>query len=251
MYLPMQMGCAGKRSIRESWLRDDAGDNISAKNPHFCELTGMYWAWKNLDAEYVGLAHYRRYLTGKLTADKRERIATKRQLEKALQHVDVVMPWKRHYFIETNFTQYIHAHHEIDLAKTREIISEQCPEYLPAWNRVMKRTSGHRWNLFVMKKTYLDAYCKWLFSILFELERRLDISAYNSLDTRVFGLVSERLLDIWLEQNQIRYSEMPIVNLEDQHWPRKVWAFVNRKIFNSTKWQKFRRSISRGKPNGK
>ena len=33
------------------------GDHISSKNPNYCELTGLYWAWKNLDCEYIGLCH--------------------------------------------------------------------------------------------------------------------------------------------------------------------------------------------------
>ena len=59
MYLPVHVGAAGKAGI--GYQRDDTGKNISDKNPNFCELTGLYWAWKNLKADYVGLAHYRRH----------------------------------------------------------------------------------------------------------------------------------------------------------------------------------------------
>lgn len=43
--------------------RDNEGDNISGKNPDYCELTAQYWAWKNIDCDYYGFFHYRRYLT--------------------------------------------------------------------------------------------------------------------------------------------------------------------------------------------
>ena len=59
VYLPLQVGSA----LHPHFLpvTDDSGDNISAKNPGYCEMTGLYWAWKNLKADYVGLCHYRRY----------------------------------------------------------------------------------------------------------------------------------------------------------------------------------------------
>nr|MCR5216646.1 DUF4422 domain-containing protein [Lachnospiraceae bacterium] len=66
MYQPLQVGAAGKETI-PGCIRDDEGENISAKNPNYCELTGLYWAFKNLskDVEYVGLCHYRRHFKGK------------------------------------------------------------------------------------------------------------------------------------------------------------------------------------------
>ncbi|MBQ3973839.1 MAG: DUF4422 domain-containing protein, partial [Lachnospiraceae bacterium] len=57
VYLPVQVGAAGKEDL--GYVRDDSGDNISGKNVNYCELTGLYWAWKNLEADYIGLAHYR------------------------------------------------------------------------------------------------------------------------------------------------------------------------------------------------
>jgi hypothetical protein len=81
-----------------------------------------------------------------------------------------------------------------------------------------------------MKKPVLDAYLTWLFDVLFALEQRLDISGYTGINRRVFGLISERLIDIWLERNQISYVELPVVNLEKQHWPTKIYRFLMRKI---------------------
>lgn len=63
VYMPIHVGCEGKESI--GFTGDNTGDNISAKNPHYCELTALYWAWKNLQADYTGLVHYRRYFTNK------------------------------------------------------------------------------------------------------------------------------------------------------------------------------------------
>ena len=213
MYLPLQVGAAGREDL--GYTRDDTGDNISEKNATYCELTGLYWAWKNLTNDYIGLAHYRRLFRGPhMPVDK----------------ADILLPKKRHYWIETNYSQYIHAHHAEDLDETRRIISERCPAYTEAFDRVMKRRSGHRFNMFVMKRELLDGYCTWLFDILFELEKRLDISGYSANDRRVFGFVAERLLDVWLERNGYRTLDIPYVFLEKQNWLTKGAAFVMRKF---------------------
>ena len=61
MYLPVHVGASGKNDL--GYTKDNTGENISELNPSFCELTGLYWAWKNLDADYIGLAHYRRHFS--------------------------------------------------------------------------------------------------------------------------------------------------------------------------------------------
>jgi hypothetical protein len=116
------------------------------------------------------------------------------------------LPAKRNYFIETTYSQYAHAHHAIDLDATRSIISGKYPGFLAAFDKTMKSTKGHRFNMAVMKRPLFDDYCAWLFDILFELERRLDISSYSPYDARVFGFVAERLLDVYIEakKNPIR-----------------------------------------------
>ena len=234
MYLPVQVGAAGKESI--GFQRDDEGENISGKNESFCELTGLYWAWKNLDADYIGLSHYRRHFAnGKRTGNKKKKVITRGELEKELEGADILLPTPRNYRIETNFTQYTHAHHYTDLAATREILSEKAPACIRTWDGSMKRTTGHRFNMFVMKKEKLDEYCTWLFDILFELEKRLDISGYSDYDRRVFGFVSERLLDVWIETNGYAYRNIPYVYMENQNWISKGGKFIQRKLKASGK----------------
>ena len=230
IYLPVHVGAEGK-DIDLGFIKDNTGDNISAKNANFCELTGLYWAWKNLDADYIGLAHYRRHFSnGKLFSDKKARVISGEELEKKLSRCDILLPKPRNYWIETNYSQYAHAHHAIDLDTTREILAEKYPEYIQVWDSSMKQTVGHRFNMFIMKHDKLDAYCTWLFDILFELERRLDISAYSKNDARVFGFVSERLLDIWVETNGLSYEELPYVFMEKQNWFQKGSNFLKRKF---------------------
>ena len=228
LYLPVRVGAAGGESF--GFQRDDEGDNISYKNANYCELTGLYWMWKNTDHDYIGLAHYRRHFTVRRGSNDRRDVLTLEQARGLLSKTDVILPRPRNYWIETNYQQYIHAHHEIDLEKTREIISERCPEYLEAYDKSMKRRTGHRFNMFIMKREILDQYCTWLFDILFELEKRLDISNYSDNDKRVYGFVSERLLDVWLDTNHIVYKNIPYIFLEKENWITKGANFIMRKL---------------------
>ena len=228
-YLPVQAGSAGQQSI-SGFQRDDQGDNISEKNSSFCELTALYWAWKNLDCEWLGLAHYRRYFATGLAGEKHGRIATNVDIAKGLAKSLIVLPKPRNYVIETNWSQYVHAHNEQDLITMRDILCESQPIYVEKYDEVMARTWGHRFNMFCMHRSIADAWCTWLFDVLFELEKRLDLSDYSPNDRRVFGFVAERLLDVWIETNGLDYVEMPVVNLENQHWLRKGAAFLGRKM---------------------
>ena len=77
VYTPIHVGRAISKYKEEmaDMIGDDTGDNISAKNGTYCELTATYWAWKNLkDVEYVGLAHYRRYFETKFTNENVDKI---------------------------------------------------------------------------------------------------------------------------------------------------------------------------------
>lgn len=228
MYLPLQVGSEGKPEI--GFACDCTGENISRKNPTFCELTGLYWAWKNVKADYMGLVHYRRHFSSSgYCRDKRERIISGKQMARALCGVDAVLPRPRNYLIETNYSQYAHAHRAEDLDAARAVIAQLHPTYLPAFDRIMRRTKGHRFNMFVMRYDCFCRYCEWLFSILFELEEKIDVSDYDTYNARVFGFIGERLLDVWLETENIHYRELPIVNLEGQNWLKKGTAFLLRK----------------------
>ena len=189
VYLPIHVGAEGKQPL--GYTPDNTGDNISAKNPHFCELTAIYWAWKNLDADYIEI----------------------------LSQYSVVVADKRKYYIESNYSHYIHAHHREGLDMTQQIIHEMYPEYDAAFKKVMNRTWAHMFNMFVMRKDRYDHYCTWMFRILFELEKRLDITGYDVYESRVYGFVSELLLDVWLESKS---REFPIKNRTSPSWKSRT-----------------------------
>lgn len=229
MYVPLQVGAAQHEHFLS--MRDDGGkDQISERNGTFCELTGLYWMRRNADADAVGLAHYRRHFALRKGKDAWNSVLTQAQAESLLDGYDAVLPKKRHYVIETNWSQYAHAHYEKDLITTREVLSRLYPDYVPAFDATMKRRSGHRFNMMIMRRERFEQYCDWLFSILFELERRIDVSDYDAYNRRVFGFIGERLLDVWVETVGIHYCEIPVIDMEPVNWMKKGGAFVMRKL---------------------
>ena len=142
----------------------------------------------------------------------------------------IILPDKRKYYIETNRSHYNHSHYAKDIDTTEKIIQEKYPQYINAFTKVMKRTWAHMFNMFVMRKDYLDEYCTWLFDVLQERENRTDITNYNVIEARIYGYISELLLGVWLETKQYEYYEQNVAFLEPQNWIKKGGIFLRRKI---------------------
>lgn len=230
MYLPVHVGKEGK-DLELGFVGDNTGENISALNPNFCELTGIYWAWKSLKADYIGLSHYRRHFSLKKQGDKWDSILTGRQAEELLKEHDVILPKRRNYFVENVYDQYVHAHPAEGLDLALSLAAKCGGNYAKAAEGLKKRTWNHTFNMFIMKREIFDGYCQWLFDILFEVQRQVDISGYSAYDKRIFGFLSERLLDIYLEANGIGYKEVPVLFMEKENWLKKGTAFLRRKFF--------------------
>ncbi len=222
-YLPVQAGAALNPPL--GFTRDDSGDHISPRNPLYCELTVHYWLWKNHDADVYGLCHYRRYFTRHLRR-KLPGILTQAEVDALLSDADVIVPRPRPYLIETNASHYAHAHRAGDLDALRAVISEICPEYLPAFDRVMQRRRGRRFNMFIMRRAAFLAYSAWLFGVLFPLEARLGAD----VPPRTMGFIAERLLDVWLEHTRPRIRQLPILHTQGQQWPARIAGFLQRKF---------------------
>ncbi|MBO6214909.1 MAG: DUF4422 domain-containing protein [Lachnospiraceae bacterium] len=238
-YLPIQVGAAGKQSI--GFARDDEGDNISDKNNSYCELTGLYYAWKNLDAKALGLVHYRRHFAAPIGEENEEIAVGDRRIggilkgstaEKLLEEADVIVPRKRRYFIESLFSHYGNTLDHNHLVMVREIIAKRDPEIIPVLDQVYSRTWGYMFNMFIMPAGLVSDYCGWLFPLLEELEGMLP-EAKNAFEGRVCGRVSEILFNVWLENKKktgIRIRELGIIYTEPVNWPKKIKAFLAAKF---------------------
>ncbi len=229
MYLPLHVGAEGKDPI--GLAGDNSGEHISDKNATFCELTGLYWAWKNLDDDYIGLAHYRRHFGGKGKGTPLQQVLTTAEAKALLASKDGILPKKRHYVIENLYDHYAHTCHVEPLDITGDIIGEKYPAYAVAFEALKRRRSAHMFNMMILKREHLDAYCTWLFDILFELEKRVDSTAYDAFHARFFGRVSELLLDVWLTVNPLDCAEVPVVNIEPVNWLKKGGSFLAAKLF--------------------
>ncbi|TDQ57887.1 uncharacterized protein DUF4422 [Mesocricetibacter intestinalis] len=231
-YYPIQVGKTISH-LDLGILDDEQGNNISHKNNSFCELTALYWAWKNnffADSDYVGLVHYRRYFKGKELVLKGKQIAGESELLSMIKGFDCILPKKRNYYIETVYDHYKHAHYEHDLELTKQILEESYPDYLPAYHKLMSGKTLHLYNMFIMRTESVDKYCQWLFDILFELEKRVDIKNYDNYQKRVFGFIAERLFNIWLIHNQIKIKEIPVVSIESENLLLKGIGLIKRKF---------------------
>ena len=246
-FLPIQAGAALHDKI-SGYQPDDEGDNISNKNPHFCELTCHYWAWKNLkDVDIVGLNHYRRYFDfsrrwPQFSADKHF-IATEEflkqeynfpDLDNLLQKYDIILPIARHWRV-SNTRQYGNYHIAKDWEMLRQIIKERSPQYIPAFEKTMDHSNKSvGYNMFITHWKHFDAYSEWLFDILLEVERRVP-PINDPIQSRIYGYMSERLINVFCEHHHLNIKNIPLIMPLDNfeiHLNVSNWHHIYRKLYN-------------------
>ena len=229
IYYPIYCGRQGKKV---DWIDegDDTGDNISGMNPYYSECTGMYWAWKNLSCDVIGLCHYRRYFCRTWGGVEHLKILDEKDFISALDGYDMVLPNMDTGDFErfTVFEQYASIHNGGDLMVTRKIIQKDMPQYLQAFDEVMRAHAAYTCNMFCTRKEIFDAYCEWLFHILFQIENQIDYQKRDNYQRRVFGFIAERLLNVWVKQNRLRINEVDVVGLDDEN---KIKRWVQEMIF--------------------
>lgn len=252
IFLPIQVG-ATISSVDLGFQRDDKiyndeCDNISYKNKNFCELTALYWAWKNIkklypDIEYIGLNHYRRFFRFKKGFLDRythleKEVSTYnlniKVLQKNLRKNRVILAKKRKYPYSLE-TDYSVCHISDDIRTLREIVLEKFPDYLSSVDDFLVYNNGlNHYNMFIMPIKDFEEYCTWLFSILQEVEQRIDISHYTDVQKRIFGYMAERLLGVWMLKNQKAVAYFPINWYTDGVKDNKKKCFFDQSRKNRT-----------------
>lgn len=237
VYFPIHVG----KSISKVELGiqgDNVGDNISTLNPIYCEMTAAYWGWKNLEADYVGLCHYRRYFTLESMPIKsyikekfffykkkmcklfysglhysfqkqivvwnknkfREMaVSFSEKLESELEKnsYDIIVP--RPYEIAcSNVEQHFIEIGRDHIKLLKEIVFEKYPDFYVFLNETLSNSRLYAANMFIMKKSLFEDYCKMVFDIL-EDHRKLVVSSHwciNPLEEKCYLRVSGYLAEI-------------------------------------------------------
>ena len=227
---------------------DDRGDNISFKNPYYCELTAQYWAWKNGEpAEYVGFMHYRRHLNfsenqdyaednwgvvvePEIDAAYEEKFQlTDEGIERCLQQADIILPkvWSvlnagsRNNYIHYGASEDLHiADYDLALATLYELY----PDFRQDAEIFNQANSGYYTNMFVMKRELFNEYSEWLFSVLEQLEKKISFRNYNAREKRVIGHIAERLFNIFILHKRRQQPALVIKELQR--------TFIAKETFN-------------------
>lgn len=237
---PIQVGAAINGRHLPGMLHDDEGDNISDKNKSYCELTAHYWAWKNEDADYYGFFHYRRYFSfdpdidrddgyGNIAFDKinedtiREIKLNPADMRAVIEGTDVICVKGRTFpRIEQPDGKLLNVYHDYgkasfqhknDLDITLQVLKEKYPEFIDIADKYMDSTITYECNMFIMRREIFHDYCSWLFDILFEAEKRIDMTWYSVEEYRVMGYLAERLTGLYYtylkNKDGIKWKELP------------------------------------------
>jgi hypothetical protein len=232
---PIQVG--NNPTIFTNIKRDNTLHNIATKNANFCELTATYWIWKNMSqTEIVGICHYRRYFNFfnpfynvKPSAQKRILLKSyqktkthlsssaiiEHKIAKILRSHDIILS-RPYTFKDKTLTQnYCEDHRKEDWDLTKKIILQLYPEYKESIRLYLDEgTTFHIANMMICSKKLFDDYHQWLFSILFELEKKI-VLPEDPYQARVFGFISERLINLYVYHHRLKVKGIPIYKIND------------------------------------
>lgn len=248
----MQPVQVGPKTERFPWaFHDDEGENIADLNPRYCELTTQYWAWKNINADYYGFCHYRRYFDFTETEHEEnpfgeimdDYIDAKAAQEYGLDDATIAETVKQYDVITTpfgNLEEIINKYgtpralweaapllHDDDLQRCYHILCKMYPDYRQDADAFLKGNTACFCNMFIMRKDIFFDYCSWLFPILEEFDKQTDYGTYSKEALRTPGHLSERLLNIYLMHHKRigsnwRFKELQCVHFTDPEPAEKL-----------------------------
>lgn len=228
--VPVQGGARLNPAVEGAIPDIGAKGDISTKNHTYCELTVLYFMWKNLFAEYYGLCHYRRffcfdesvsenYLAKRTLKDRQLQRYFKSEMEaiRRIRDCDVLIPRPEDMGM-TVLEHYSAAkgHWKEDLKLFVEVLLALHPELTQAAEEYLSQNKSYFCNMFIMSSDYFQEYCRLLFSSLEEFDRR-KAAAGESIAARTDGYLGERFLGIYitfLRKKDCRIVETARIDLE-------------------------------------
>jgi len=205
--VPIHVGRAASRYREEmgEYIGDDTGENISEKNPKYCEMTAHYWIWKNVrDAEFVGVCHYRRFFGVDVTEEN---------VGELMAGYDVMMVEPSWYVdsVYSYFAKFVGAENMMILA---EVMKRQCPEYFGTLERVCDGVKFHPFNMLLCRKELFDEYCEWMFSILEGCEEIVRPAPYTNA-RRALAYMAEMLTGVYFLHRGMKIKSVPYCKMEE------------------------------------
>lgn len=204
-------------SIKLNGIMDTSGNSISNLNSSFCELTALYWIWRNCSDDYKGLVHYRRFFTSSSLSKNAKYILNNINISTVLKQYDCIVPDKK-YLPTTVQSDYAYKHSRDDLILLSKVLKDLYPDYFPYFVEALNYKYIIPYNMFVASKNIFNSYCSWLFPILFKLYDMIDLSTKDPYQKRVFGFLSERLLNVYILRNSLKCFYSPVLHIESSNF---------------------------------
>ena len=197
-YLPferiIQVGTVLANSKIKEAVYDDEDDNISYMNRQFCELTALYWIWKNVRMDYVGIEHYRRFFS---ISDNIFDIMKNNKIDVILPVPLCVMPSLK--------DNYLFRHMNKPWNDMLSIINNLYPDEYNNAITFFEESIYSPCNMMIARKEVYDHLCEWMFPILFEVSK-LNGEVSDRYQNRYPGFMSERLISFFFEENKEKYK---------------------------------------------
>ncbi len=239
--IPVRCGAVYDKTDGAGIIGDNTGDNISEKRMTFCELTTQYWAWKNVEADYYGFCHYRRYFSFSKNIYEHDNWETvidnyidektqkkysicNESIREAVEGYDVILPNPiklENVGLKDVIAQYESGvfldkkHMELAL----DVVKELYPDTYKYVYKFFHSSNLYLCNMAIMKKEIFHEYSKWLFDIAFELEKRIDMTDFSEERKRTVGHITERLMGAYcyyLEQTRkIKIKHLQMVTFSN------------------------------------
>lgn len=207
-----------------SYTRDNIGENISYKNKSYCELTVLYWIWKNSQEDILGLSHHRRFFFNR---DLIPKILNITEIRRTLEKKQIIVSTPVFLGLEIG-PQYTKGHVKEDYDLCREIIKEDYKEFLESFDINSKQKYLYSYNMLITRKEILDDYCSFLFPLLEKVEAQIDLSKRDAYQQRAFGFLAERLFQVWLIKNKnLEKGEYPVYNTDKSIMLQKLKRYLN------------------------